>query len=133
MDSMEWECGAACRPRFCVFVGNLCNRNNHTGACRLRPYLLGALRKLQSFHKVDTSPYTIGPFTPQLNEVHSTDLRVIGEIPKELDGVYMRTGPNPQHDPHGGYVMCAPSSDDSSGLEYRRTSKYSNICIRFLG
>jgi carotenoid cleavage dioxygenase len=63
---------------------------------------------------VETSPYTIGPFTPQLNEVHSTELRVVGEIPRELDGAYMRTGPNPQHEPHGGYVMCAFTLVDSS-------------------
>ena len=28
-------------------------------------------------------------------EIHSTELRVIGQIPRELDGVYVRTGPNP--------------------------------------
>jgi hypothetical protein len=29
MESVEWECGAACRPWFCVFVGLLCKRYKH--------------------------------------------------------------------------------------------------------
>jgi carotenoid cleavage dioxygenase-like enzyme len=50
-----------------------------------------------------------GVYAPQHREVLSSALNVIGDVPKELDGVYIRTGPNPQHEPHGGYIMCALS------------------------
>jgi len=42
-----------------------------------------------------SSKFTTGPFAPVREEATITDLRVIGEIPHELAGRYVRNGPNP--------------------------------------
>ena len=39
--------------------------------------------------------YLSGNFAPVSSEITSTDLQVIGEIPKELNGRYLRNGANP--------------------------------------
>ena len=45
----------------------------------------------------DTSsnPYLLGNFAPVLEEVTSLDLPVTGRLPEELEGRYLRNGPNP--------------------------------------
>ncbi|MEY4654520.1 MAG: hypothetical protein RI884_3101 [Pseudomonadota bacterium] len=48
-------------------------------------------------------PYMTGPFTPNYQELNATDLEVIGEIPKRLNGVYLRNTQNPVHQPRGTY------------------------------
>jgi carotenoid cleavage dioxygenase len=40
-------------------------------------------------------PFTGGAFAPVAEEVTLTDLAVEGEIPRELDGLLLRNGPNP--------------------------------------
>jgi len=42
------------------------------------------------------NPYLAGNFAPIQDELVVEDLQVIGEIPKNLTGIYMRNGPNPQ-------------------------------------
>jgi carotenoid cleavage dioxygenase len=42
-----------------------------------------------------TSPYLTGNFAPVHEEVTAFDLAVTGSIPAELDGRYVRNGPNP--------------------------------------
>ena len=39
--------------------------------------------------------YLLGNYAPVSEEVTATDLRVIGELPRELNGRYLRNGPNP--------------------------------------
>ena len=41
------------------------------------------------------SVYWSDNFAPVTEEVTATDLPVIGELPKELNGRYLRNGPNP--------------------------------------
>ncbi len=48
-------------------------------------------------------PYLRGPWTPQHEEIDATDLEVIGEIPTDLDGIYVRNTENPVHDAIGTY------------------------------
>ena len=45
-----------------------------------------------------SSPFLEGNFAPVREEVTAEDLTVIGELPKELNGMYVRTGSNPQFD-----------------------------------
>ncbi|MCS6977271.1 MAG: carotenoid oxygenase family protein [Gemmatales bacterium] len=40
-----------------------------------------------------------GNFAPVSEEVTETELKVIGQVPKELHGVFVRNGPNPQFPP----------------------------------
>jgi len=44
---------------------------------------------------VATNPYLAGNFAPVADEVTAFELPVIGELPKELNGRYLRNGPNP--------------------------------------
>jgi len=48
-------------------------------------------------------PYLNGAWTPLHEEVDATDLEVIGEIPSDLRGVYVRNTENPVHDAIGVY------------------------------
>ncbi len=42
-----------------------------------------------------TNPYLMGNFAPVETEVTSANLKVIGSLPEELNGRYLRNGPNP--------------------------------------
>ncbi|MEM9822168.1 MAG: carotenoid oxygenase family protein [Bacteroidota bacterium] len=49
------------------------------------------------------NPYLLGAYAPVFNEVIERNLKVIGEIPKDINGVYVRNGPNPKFEPKGHY------------------------------
>lgn len=51
----------------------------------------------------EPNPYLLGVFAPVHEEITADDLTVIGEIPKDLNGVYLRNGPNPRFEPNGRY------------------------------
>jgi carotenoid cleavage dioxygenase-like enzyme len=51
----------------------------------------------------EANPYLEGVFAPTCDELTLRDLEVVGEIPDDLNGVYVRNGPNPQFQPHGRY------------------------------
>ena len=42
-----------------------------------------------------TNPYLEGTFAPLADELTSVDLKVEGELPRELTGRLLRIGPNP--------------------------------------
>ena len=42
-----------------------------------------------------TNPYLSGNLAPIATEYTAVDLPVTGELPEELDGRYVRNGPNP--------------------------------------
>ena len=48
-------------------------------------------------------PYMNGAWTPVHEEVSASDMEVIGEIPADIDGVYIRNTENPVHDAIGRY------------------------------
>jgi carotenoid cleavage dioxygenase len=49
------------------------------------------------------NPYLEGNFAPVREEIDADDLKVIGEIPSDLSGMFVRNGPNPQFPPIGQY------------------------------
>ena len=51
------------------------------------------------------NPYLLGVFAPVREELTADDLEVIGEIPRDLNGVYLRNGPNRQFAADGRYHM----------------------------
>ncbi len=52
----------------------------------------------------DHGPLLTGPYAPIADESELTDLPLLkGAIPKDLNGVYMRAGPNPRFEPNGRY------------------------------
>jgi carotenoid cleavage dioxygenase-like enzyme len=54
-------------------------------------------RALSTLPADDDHPYRTGPWRPQTVERRADDLDVVGEIPADLDGVYLRNTENPVH------------------------------------
>lgn len=50
-----------------------------------------------------SNPYLLDNFAPIETEIQTENLQVIGEIPPELNGMFVRNGPNPQFTPIGEY------------------------------
>ncbi len=48
-------------------------------------------------------PYMTGAWTPNHDEYNATEMEVIGDIPRDIDGVYVRNTENPVHEPIGRY------------------------------
>ena len=75
--------------------------------------------------EVTGNPYLGGLFGPVTEERTDDDLEVIGEIPADLDGVFVRNGPNPQFRRPGattgstGTAWCTPFA---SRTAMRRTA-----------
>ncbi len=53
--------------------------------------------------KKTTSPFLEGNYAPIRKETTAGGLVVVGKLPAELDGMYVRNGPNPQFPPIGPY------------------------------
>jgi carotenoid cleavage dioxygenase-like enzyme len=51
----------------------------------------------------EQNPYLLGLFAPVVDEITADDLEVIGEIPHDLNGVYLRNGPNRRYAAPGRY------------------------------
>jgi carotenoid cleavage dioxygenase-like enzyme len=50
------------------------------------------------------NPYLSGRFAPVDRETDADDLQVEGTLPTDIDGVFMRNGPNPKFPPLGSYT-----------------------------
>lgn len=60
------------------------------------------LPKVKTTLSASNHPYMSGAWTPQHEEVNAYDLDVIeGEIPTDIDGIYLRNTENPVHEPIG--------------------------------
>jgi carotenoid cleavage dioxygenase-like enzyme len=53
--------------------------------------------------KPSQHPYLNGPWQPNSTEYTASELEVIGKIPTDIDGVYVRNTENPAQDPLGNY------------------------------
>lgn len=51
----------------------------------------------------DFRPYFSGVFAPVREEAAATDLPVIGELPRDLNGLFVQNGPNPRFVPNTGH------------------------------
>src|SRR5436309_14022464 len=75
------------------------------------------------------NPFLQGNFAPWRAEGEARDLTVVGEIPRELNGTYYRTGPNPAFAPLGRYHWF-----DGDGMIHAITldvgrAAYRNRCV----
>ncbi|PCI64778.1 MAG: apocarotenoid-15,15'-oxygenase [Kordiimonadales bacterium] len=61
------------------------------------------IKEFKSSIKENDHPYMNGPWAPAHEEFNATDMEVIGTIPTDIDGVYLRNTENPLHQPHGRY------------------------------
>lgn len=60
-------------------------------------------RALSTLPADDDHPYRTGPWRPQVTEHRADDLDVIGELPDDLDCVYIRNTENPVHPAQQGF------------------------------
>ncbi|MBA3982508.1 MAG: carotenoid oxygenase family protein [Acidimicrobiia bacterium] len=84
----------------------------------------------------DGSRYLRGPFAPVRDEVTAFDLEVIeGRIPSELEGRYLRNGPNPVSDPDPSTYHWFMGSGMVHGIRLRdgRAEWYRNRWVRSPG
>lgn len=61
------------------------------------------VNRVKSTLKPSQHPYLNGAWTPTYDEYDATDMEVIGEIPRDIDGVYVRNTENQVHEPIGRY------------------------------
>jgi len=81
----------------------------------------------------DDHPYRTGAWLPNLREYDATRLEVIGRIPEDLNGVYLRNTENPVHEAIGRYHPF-----DGDGMIHAMTfshgrAEYRNRFIRTAG
>ncbi|MEO6956986.1 MAG: carotenoid oxygenase family protein [Antricoccus sp.] len=82
---------------------------------------------------VDTdaeNPYLLGIYAPVHQEIDARDLEVVGEIPRDLNGVYLRNGPNRRYKALGRYHWF-----DGDGMIHalhfeNGTARYQNRWVR---
>jgi carotenoid cleavage dioxygenase-like enzyme len=78
-------------------------------------------------------PYMVGPWAPTDTEFTVTDPEVIGEIPKDLDGVYLRNGQNPATKPMDRYHLF-DGDGMLHGMSFRDgRAEYRNRWVRTKG
>ncbi len=59
--------------------------------------------QIKSTITTEGHPYLTHAWTPIYDEVNATEMQVIGEIPKDIDGFYIRNTENQVHEPIGRY------------------------------
>jgi hypothetical protein len=92
--------GAAARQ-----VGSRSRHARHESSrCRALPR--AAVRLLQRPQVTHPNAALEGVRAPVQRERFTHELPVDGAVPPELAGLYIRTGPNPQHPPRHGYHWC---------------------------
>ena len=47
--------------------------------------------------RVDPSKFEESNYYPQQKEIYATDLKILGSLPKDLNGAYIRVGPNTRY------------------------------------
>lgn len=90
-------------------------------------------RALSTLPAEDDHPYRTGPWRPNFVEYDATDLEVEGELPRDLEGVYLRNTENPVHPSIGNYHPF-----DGDGMVHmihfaNGAAAYRNRFVRTLG
>ena len=75
-----------------------------------------------------TNPYLAGSMAPVADEVTAVDLPVTGTIPEELEGRWLRNGPNPLGavDPSAHHWFLGDGMVHAVRLRGRRAEWYRN-------
>jgi carotenoid cleavage dioxygenase-like enzyme len=78
-----------------------------------------------------TEPHLRGVFAPQVREVDTPDLVIEGELPADLEGDYIRNGPNPRFSPLGGYLYPLDGDGMLHRVRFRDgRARYTNRFVR---
>ncbi|MET9671281.1 carotenoid oxygenase family protein [Streptomyces sp. NPDC006475] len=75
-------------------------------------------------------PYHVGHYTPVPDEIDGPDLRVTGTLPPELNGRYVRNGPNPRPGEDPGHVFTGHGMLHGVRLRDGRAEWYRNRWVR---
>ena len=75
-------------------------------------------------------PHITGEYAPIVDEVVLHDLRIEGDIPSDLNGVYLRNGPNPKFEPKGSHHLFDGDGMIHAGLFRNGKFTYRNKYIR---
>jgi carotenoid cleavage dioxygenase-like enzyme len=83
------------------------------------------VNKIKSTISPNQHPYLNGAWTPNYEEVDATDLEIIGEVPSDIDGVYIRNTENQIHEAIGRYhpfdgdgmIHAMRFTDGSTGID----------------
>src|SRR3954451_3687844 len=76
------------------------------------------------------NPYLHRLYSPAYEELTLTGLEVEGELPADLHGVYVRNGPNPQHEPRARYHWLDGDAMVCAGHFEEGTATYRNRWVR---
>lgn len=87
--------------------------------------MLNVLDKVDINIDSDGNPLLEGGYAPVDREIEATDLEVIGEVPKDVNGIYVRNGPNPLRQPRGRYHIF-----DGDGMLHSATINNGNVTYR---
>ena len=85
---------------------------------------------------VDTedNPYLLDGYAPVDTEITAKDLEIIGEIPDDLNGLFVRNGPNPKYVPTNGRYHWFDGDGMLHGLHFRDgTATYRNRWVNTVG
>jgi carotenoid cleavage dioxygenase len=78
-----------------------------------------------------TNAFLAGRFAPVHDEIDVGDLRVAGTIPNDLEGGYLRNGPNPEFAPLGSYTYPLEGDGMIHGVWIEGgTARYCNRFVR---
>lgn len=83
--------------------------------------------------RVEIEPYLVGPYEPVSDELDVERLEITGSLPPELNGTFLRNGPNPAFAPSGAYHLF-----DGDGMVHAvrlegGSASYRNRWIRSAG
>ena len=91
------------------------------------------INRVQSTVPANNHPYMNGPWTPNMDEYDASDLEVIGKVPDDIDGVYVRNTENPVHAPIGRYHPFDGDGMVHSMRFHNGTATYRNRFVRTRG
>ena len=78
-----------------------------------------------------TNPFLAGRFSPVHHEIDVGVLRVVGAVPTDLAGAYLRNGPNPEFAPLGSYTYPLEGDGMIHGVWIEHgTARYRNRFVR---
>lgn len=78
-----------------------------------------------------SDPHLSGVFQPVVDEIQAGDLTVVGELPPEMDGLYLRNGPNPRFTPLGSYLYPLEGDGMVHGIWVSQgRARYANRFVR---
>ncbi len=78
-----------------------------------------------------TNPHLQGVFAPITTEIDVDGLRIDGQLPAEIDGEYIRNGPNPRFTPIGGYLYPLDGDGMLHRIQFRAgRARYTNRFVR---